>query len=400
MRRPLRSAAWLIPLLPLAGALFLVTRPPDAPEGTVVTAETGPFRQTLPLLGEIVAANPTTLRCELDGLSKLTWIVEDGTPVKPGDPLARFDASRFEEKRLAAERDLRLAKAELRALLDAKHPLEIADLERKRDQTTTELARERSLLEQTRPLVEAQLLAPEELERQKAALRDLEAGRDALTERLRLTREVLHPAAEEQARARLDAAERDLQRIQKLLEHTEIHAPLRGIVHLPRIRIDGEKRVPRVGDGLFKNQVVLEVADLTDLLVRTEVDEHHLSRLLPGLPARIHPTAYPDQTHAGTIRHIATRPVDGGTRYAVRIAFDTPVQDLRPGLTAEIHVDIHAMENVLRIPREAVFAENGRTVVRLADPPRDTRPVQTGPANATHVVIREGLRPGESLWIP
>lgn len=399
MRRSLRLAAWLPPLLLLAVAILLL-RPADAPSGEQVTAQTGPFRQFLPLLGEIVAARPTTLRSELDGLSKLVWIVEDGTPVEPGDLLARFDDARFEEQRLTAARDLRLARAELRALVHAKQPLELADLQRERERMTSDLERERALLEQTRPLVDSQLLAPEELTQQQAVLDDLEAAREALSRRLRLTREVLHPAAEEQARARLEAAEQDLQRIERLLDHTEIHAPIRGIVHLPRIRIDGEKRVARVGDGLFKNQVLLELADLTDLVVRTEVDEQYLSDLLPGLDAEIRPTAYPDQTHRGQVRHIATRPVDGGTRYEVSIAFEDAVRDLRPGLTAEVRVEIHTLENVLQIPREALQVKQGRTVVRPAEAPHETRPVQTGPANATHVVVTEGLQPGDRLWIP
>ncbi|MDA3874552.1 MAG: hypothetical protein PF795_11415, partial [Kiritimatiellae bacterium] len=71
----------LVPLVGLlvGGALWLSRQTEEPPARFQVQER--PFEKWTPLLGRLEAAHPVTLRAELDGLSKLTWVFEEGTPV-------------------------------------------------------------------------------------------------------------------------------------------------------------------------------------------------------------------------------------------------------------------------------------------------------------------------------
>jgi multidrug efflux pump subunit AcrA (membrane-fusion protein) len=347
-----------------------------------------------------VAVAPTTLRSELDGLSKLIWLVEDGAPVEADDVLARFDTSHLQEQLLTCRRDLRLAEAEIAALVEAKQPLALQGLERELGRAITELTQQTALLEQFRPLVKEALLAPEEMQKQQALVSEWEATRDTLHERIRLTRDILHPAEKEQAQARLETAQQELDQLESRLQQTEVRAPTRGIVHLPRVRIDGEKRPVRVGDGLFKNQAYLYLADLTRLMVQAQLDEHHLYAVAPGQPVEIRLAAFPQRGYAGTVHKIGTRPLEGGTRYRIEIHFNEPVTDLQPGLTAELNIQIAHLDDALLLPRQALLPSHLAPTVRLASPGDPLREIQTGPANPREVVVLKGLEAGDRVRIP
>jgi multidrug efflux pump subunit AcrA (membrane-fusion protein) len=375
-------------------------RSPTTPRQQAVPVISGSFEKWIPLRGEIETAHPTTLRAELDGLSKLTWIIEDGTPVEAGEVLATFDPSALLEKRIQIERDQRLAKAELHALTQARHPLALQQLERERDQTLSEIQREKSILVQTRQLVEEQLLSQEELTQQQAAIANLESTLSALLETLRLTREILHPAETEQAQARLDATTQALDRITSLLSHTEVKAPIRGVVHLPRIPLDGDRRPVRVGDGLYKNQAYLNLADLTDLVIRCQIREQDLSRILPGQSAKVYLPAFPNTPYTAVVSSVGTRPVDGSRSYPVELRFENALADLRPGLSAELNVLVLKRDDQLQIPLQAVRGSMDEPYVVLSSNPGENHPVQLGEANEQSVVVLEGLNEGDRVLVP
>jgi len=355
------------------------------------------FEEWIPLSGRLEASHPVTFRSELDGLSKLIFLAEDGTPVEEGEVIARFDHSDLEERKRTLTRDLNIAKAHVRSLREAEHPLELRRIEQEIVALENEIQQEDLLLSETKALVEEDLLAPEELQAFDQNLSALRSRKDALEHQLDVTRRILHPAAIEIATARKVAAEAGLQDVLDDLNSTVVRASADGSVHLPLIPIDGERRPARVGDGLYRNQVYLELANLTDLVIRAEVGERLLAKVVPGMEALVTFPAFPDNTQRATITSVGAYPRGNQRRYPVELFVQDPPPELRPGLTAVLRVLSSRQEDVIVVPREFVqwqgtdpyvLTENGR------------QEVEPGAGNAGGLVVTSGLSPGTWLLKP
>lgn len=402
-----RALGWLIFPLALAAAAVLafgmLREDASAPSGEVFTVETAPFESWIPLSGTLEPSNPTSLRAELDGLSKLIWLIGDGTPVEAGDEVARFDPSDLEGRKIGMIRDLRLAEAERTALVEARHPLELERLERELRTAQSEWRRESELVEDTKELLDAELIPQGEMARQRERVTELESTVASLKRQIALTRDTLHPALKEQADAKVEAARAALERVDERLERTRVKAPIRGTVHLPRVPIDGERRPVRVGDGLYKNQVFMEMADLTRLLVKSAIGERDLPRIQPGREAVYQLPALPDRDFHGQVVSVGARPGGSDREYSVELSLDDPVNTLRPGLSVEIEVLAERLEEAVVIPRAAVaFSADGVPVTELrgTDGTWERRELVPGPGDATSLVVRQGLVGGERVRRP
>jgi multidrug efflux pump subunit AcrA (membrane-fusion protein) len=358
---------------------------------------TSPFEEWVPLVATLEAEQPLTFRAERNGLSKLIELIEDGTPVEAGDVIARFDRSELEERIRNLTRDRDIAQATYTALVGAEHPLELQRLTQELSAVEADLGKERALRNETESLVREDLLAPEELEVHDQTLQQLASRRSALQQQMTLTETILHPAKEKTARARLDAAEASLADAQQELESTVVRAPSAGTVHLPLIPIDGERRPARVGDGLFRNQVYLQLSDLTRLVLRAEIGERLVSNVAPGMNARVRGPSLSHQIFSARVAEVGAYPRGADRRYPVELHLDSPVTTLRPGLTALVEVLSFREEQAWVIPHRYLIREGGETFVRT----RSARhPVDIASTSPDGVWVRSGVKDGMELIRP
>ena len=112
------------------------------------------------------------------------------------------------------------------------------------------------------------------------------------------------------SQASIEVARAQIQRIREDLRYTEITSPISGVV----TRLNAE-----VGEivitGTMNNAgtVIMEVADLSEMIVRVECDETDIADA--HRPARqVHLTAFPDEVFTGVVRRIALQPPRHATR--------------------------------------------------------------------------------------
>jgi multidrug efflux pump subunit AcrA (membrane-fusion protein) len=73
---------------------------------------------------------------------------------------------------------------------------------------------------------------------------------------------------------------------------------------------------------------------------------------------------------------------------------------LRPGLTANLHFIVERQEDVISIPLAAVTSRQGEHIALVANAGKiEERKVVLGPSNEDHVVVMQGLRPGEQVLL-
>jgi multidrug efflux pump subunit AcrA (membrane-fusion protein) len=210
------------------------------------------------------------------------------------------------------------------------------------------------------------------------------------------------------------------------LEESVRTAPHDGIIVYRQVGWHDTKKV-EVGEWVGPWRSPLDLPNYEIMKVRTQVPESVVGRLLarrggdspqPGSPARVR-----IQTLAGKVYPAEVIWIEGWARdrnadlseadiksqgYSGLQVFNVEVEllesdteHLREGFRAKVEFPVRTLKEVLVLPRHAVTIRAGQATVRVEkDGSPETRPVTLGPESSGRVVITEGLREGERVFVP
>lgn len=138
------------------------------------------------------------------------------------------------------------------------------------------------------------------------------------------------------------------------LDDTDVRAPITGTI-IEKLVEKGQvisSPVMDVGGG----SLLLKMADLTTVQVKTLVDETDIGKIRPGLPATVTVTAFPNQPFAGSVLKI--EPLANAdqtvTTFAVRIVLDNAQGLLKPGMNADVDILVAERRGALAVPMGAL----------------------------------------------
>ena len=369
-----------------------------------VTVTRGAIRMTVPFAGELEARHVEMIAVGVQGSAVLSELVPEGTPVEKGDLLARFDTSQIEQDLAKQENDLVRARQELDSLEKAELPLELLDLESKRQDGQAELESEVRYLESARGLAERGLMSTGEVAQQEQKVAGLKARNEQFDTRIELTKKHVHAARLAKARAALEAAERQRDFTASQLALCEIRAPVAGTVTLVPLPVGGEYRTAHVGDTLFRNQTFLCLPDPSEHVLRGFVDEAELPWVKPGNAIEAVPTAYPNARLTGRVETVGgmaqTRPGEPVWRksFPVQIALDPIPEPMPVGITVRADIVAGEATNALLVPREALEWHDLQAFARR--PNGKEVAVQPGLLDAAQVEVVSGLAAGDEVVLP
>jgi len=175
-------------------------------------------------------------------------------------------------------------------------------------------------------------------------------------------------------REKKNKAELSVQVAQRNIESLRIRAPFDGFVTVRTnfmafggIFFGGAMPDYRVGDAAFSGQPIADVIDSSHIEVTAKLPEQDRANVAPGQAVEVAVDALPNAVLRGTVRAVsgvASRGLfDAGTRQ-FDIAFDVAGnRDVRPGVSASIAIAGQTYDNVLYVPRTAVFDVSGRPTV-------------------------------------
>jgi HlyD family secretion protein len=171
----------------------------------------------------------------------------------------------------------------------------------------------------------------------------------------------------EQARAGLKVADTNL-------KYTTIRSPVNGIVISRNVDVG-----QTVAASLQAPTLFTIAKDLTQMQVDTNVSEADIGRMVKGQDATFTVDAYPERTFRGKVLEIRNAPitVQNVVTYDVVIQVDNSDLRLKPGMTANVSVQIEHKENILKIPNSALRfrpesakkEETGKTIDRKQEAP-------------------------------
>lgn len=151
-------------------------------------------------------------------------------------------------------------------------------------------------------------------------------------------------AAVIQARANLNQQEVNLQ-------HTVIEAPINGIVIARNVDVG-----QTVASSMQAPTLYILAADLTKMQVLANIDEADVGRMRPGQAVTFRVDAYPTDTFTGTVQQVRLQPavVQNVVTYSTVISVPNPQLKLKPGMTANVNIEIARRTDVLRVPNAAL----------------------------------------------
>lgn len=399
--------------------------------GKIHTVKSGELLVSVTEQGTLESSASTEIKCRVGGKSKVTWVIESGTTVEPGDELLRLDTLSIDERindltkefylaQSATERskaDVETAKLAIQEYKKGTFVAELKALEKDLAIAESRLRTADSLLRHKQRMFESQYVSKLEIDEREFAVTQAQLRMDSVNTQIEVLTKYTKVMELERLRGELNAAEakyeadKERKRTKQIRlelakderKNCVVKAQRRGIVLHPT----GEawERTPEMEEGttVHKDQTVLLMPDLTKMQVKVGIHESIIDRVTPGLTATI---TLPEITLEGEVSYVSsvTRPAGWWTgnvvKYDVLVELP-PTEALRPGMSAEVEVMVAHHEKVLTVPVTAVVETARKQLcwIKSGKNKVERRVVQLGDSNDMFVEVKAGVREGEKVVV-
>ncbi len=367
--------------------------------GSIPVAEVvrGDFVHRVVAEGVLEAEQATLLtppRLQGIGQMKIAWIAEDGIQVGEGDVIVRFDATEMEKELFSgqSERSKALSKREQK---EVEETAALENLGRDADFADLQLEYARAFQPKDDEIFSRTEIIESEIDETLATQRKTHAsGIQAIRRDLSAVELDLLDLETRQAEITIERAESGLAEL-------ELRAPHAGILVLSRD--DGE--LPQVGTMVHWRRPIAEIPQLAAMKVAVYILEADAGGVRPGIPVEVRLEAHPGETYAGSVRHVAAV-AKSRSRYSPVQYFDLEVAlertdptKMKPGQRVRTTLFLQNLEDVLTVPREAVFDgdDGAKLVYRRAGGEFEPVEVELGAAALGRVVVETGLSEGDVI---
>jgi HlyD family secretion protein len=199
---------------------------------------------------------------------------------------------------------------------------------------------------------------------------------------------------EENSNLQIKQLEGTLQRTQRnvdlwreTLENLVVKAPVSGLLS----SIDVE-----VGSNISQGQNIGQIDDLDGFKMRSDIDEHYISRIFPGLRGSFE---FNGKSHE--IEIIKVYPEVKNGRFAVDMTFTGNSPDgIRRGQSSPVRLELGKAEKAVLIPVGGFFSDTGGNWIYVVDASGKKavkRNISLGRKNPEYFEVLSGLKSGEKV---
>jgi len=317
-------------------------------------------------------------------------LVKEGDSVKKGELLVILDDAGARAQAARAETQLRAAEADLAASERGGNQEEVFSIEAQLVKAANDRDAAQRNLEALKKLQQEGAATGGEVRDAQNVLASANAQLTFLQQKQtkRYSNvELAHVDAQRaEAKAAHDAA-------QDVLAKSNVRAPFDGIVYSLPVKQGGF-----VGSG----DLLLQVADLRKVVVRTFVDEPDVGRLAPGDPVEITWDAVPGRVWKTTVTAVPSTVKLRGARNVGETTSIVDNKDLRllPNINVGVTIVAAERDHVLVVPREALRTDDSKPyVLQVVGHELKRRDVETSLSNLTQVEVTHGLSANDVVAI-
>ena len=399
----------------------------DEAEVLTHTISRGDLVVTIVEQGMLESGENLEIKSQVRGWNTVLWIVDSGTFVYEGQELIRLDSALIQEQidertkyanwsQSAADRSEAQVKSSTLAVSEYEQGRYLAEemtLEKELVIAEAALRNAKDRLSHSRVMAGSGYISELEVEEKEFAVKqaalNVELKRTELNVLKQFTRKeqmqtlsgnlksikANHEANAERAMA--DASRRD--RALEEIQHCVVKAPQDGLVIHPNAA-QWESGPIAEGTNVHKDQVLLLMPNLKNMQVKLGVHEQSVKRVTNGQKARV-TTA--EGILEGTVTDVASITKPAGWWTANQVRYDTivslpPRENLRPGMSAEVEIQVAEYKDVLKIPVAAIVETDDTFWCWVKTNSGVTRrSIQLGDTNDVFTIVEDGLREGEQV---
>ncbi len=349
--------------------------------------------------------------------------VEEGEKIKKDQLLARLDdrelrtalkeaqnkimesKNRISSSQIGIkEAELGIKKAEV-SLSDARNNLNeveasINEAKADFDHWKSEYDRDKRLFEKN-AIAEAKYdQTKTQFDKARARLERLKTSKESVQDKIELARleidhmQMKYKAAKnelKQAKIQFKLAKNREDRAETQLSYTKLYAPIDGVV------LD---EMVEAGEIVGTTQPLFNIAATEPIEVHSSVGSKDLSFLNEGTPAQIEFDSLPGRVYETKINEISTMTDPNSHTTVVKFVLSNQNGMLRDGMFASVKIIPQSRNNVLSVPREAIFTYKGKPHVYVITAGKaERKTVKTGLSDGDFIEIKEGLKKGEKIAI-
>jgi HlyD family secretion protein len=430
----------LVVAIPVLAWKFVpsLSRSNEADLPMLYVVQQGNFSHDIIERGAVESASNIEIRCEVQAQNtagtRILLIIPEGTYVKKGDLICRLDSSALDNDRLKqtsvvenanaakiqAESDHETAIKALSEYEEGKYKIDEATILGELAVAQEDQRRAADVVRYSTQLLERGYITKLQLEADEFAAKKAKTNYEAAT----LKKKVLETYTKEKTRVQLNAdiksteaklkaqvntwqlEDQRLKLIVQQIEKCTICATENGqVVYANNTeRMGGQEIIIEEGALLRERQVIVRLPDPKRMQVKAKINESKIALAKENQPAVIRLDALPDQELSGIVRKVNEYPVQNGWWSANIKEYETTVEilgsppGLRPGLNAEVRIRVTELPNVVQIPVQSLFEHGDKhyCFVRKNDD-WELREVEVGDTNDKTIVVKNNLKPGESL---
>lgn len=336
---------------------------------------------------EAVKATPLSPPLEVQGGAKIAWLADDGSQVKAGDVVIRFDPAELErnledgnESRATANERVTAKKFQQNGVLK--------NLDRDAAIAGMELDFARQFQSKDAEIFSRREIVISSIDSELASERQVHA------QQVRGIRDQQGKAELSLLGVERHKADLKIGQAQTGLKALEVTAPHDGLFVLKRQWGD----IARVGETVWPGQSLAEIPDLTQMKATIYVLEADAGGLEPGRKASVVVESRPGVRWPATVKKVAAfakprnrwLPVQ---YFEVELALEkTDPTWMKPGQRVRADLSLEDRKDALVVPREAVHEKDGKHQV-WKKTAKGFAPVEVtlGPAALGRVVIESGV---------
>jgi membrane fusion protein (multidrug efflux system) len=366
------------------------SKPKKGPTVRVEAARKAPISRTLELTGEVVPVNSVVVAVTVEGPIRFCpW--REGHRVGKGEKLIEIDRETYRAEVQAAQAALAVAEAKLADMKAGTRPEEIREAEQQVREWEATLARAKTGFDRAKRLVEPGAISQEDFEKSQTDFDAIHAKLAAATARLERLRAGATRTAIAVQEAVVGEAAAGLELAKARLAECVVTAPFDGTVAAVHVR---------AGDVATAKAPLLEIVDLSSLVVRFAVPESYATSIRPGTPVTVILDAYPGQTHRAVIVRVYPT-LDPTMRTRTVEAEMADPLSLVPGMFARLEVELERAADAIVVAQEAILVTpNGqKQLFVIHDGKAQQRKITTGIERGRMVQVLEGVEPGEQVVV-
>ncbi len=302
--------------------------------------ERGEISSVVTATGTINPVTTVLVGSQVSGTIKELY-ADFNSRVTEGQVIAQIDPALFEAQVEQGRANLLNAQA---GLMSAQANLKNA--EANLNKAEIGLADAKRTLERNRDLFEKKVIAQATLDTAQTNYETALAQREVAKAQLEAAKSQV-----ESSKAQVEQAKANLKVHETNLRYTTIRSPVNGIVISRNVDVG-----QTVAASLQAPTLFTIAKDLTQMQVDTNVSEADIGRIARGQEATFTVDAYPDRIFRGTVSEIRNAPqtIQNVVTYDVVIQVDNRDLRLKPGMTANVSIQIEHKENILKVPNSAL----------------------------------------------